>query len=326
MSPLLTPLLGLVGPGRAAPLRHTHEVAYEVGAPETIPDATTVRAQLAHILASDLFAGSARLSRLLRYVVERTLDGRGDEIKEYVLGTEVFDRGADYDPRLDSIVRVEARRLRGKLDEYYARPEARRDVVIRLHRGSYVPTFEVPAPESASLSPVAPGRLPWRSRRGAVLVAAALSLAVITLLALQLVRSAAPLQAGALPRIAVLPFASYPADADTAALAARVTDGLTAELVRAGGLEVVSRTSASQFGSLPRAARDAGAALNAAWLVEATLHREVDGIRLDIRVVDAGRDRKIWAEDVSAPLAGVRDLERRAAAAVATAVRAAASR
>ena len=90
------------------------------------PPADAVRAQLDRILASPGFVNADRLSRFLRFVVERTLAGEGDQLKEYLLGTEVFDRPSDYDPRLDSIVRVEARRLRAKLAEFYAGPRAPR--------------------------------------------------------------------------------------------------------------------------------------------------------------------------------------------------------
>jgi TolB-like protein len=302
--------------------------------------AVAVRTQLEHILASELFAGSARLSRLLRFVVERTLDGRGDEIKEYVLGTEVFDRGADYDPRLDSIVRVEARRLRGKLDEYYARPDARREAIIRMRRGSYVPAFDVPSPSADARQPaaaaparVAPELLPEASAlagpggtRRPVFVATAIALVAVTALALQIVRSPTPVQADALPRLAVLPFGHFPADADTSSLAERLTDGITTELVRAGGIEVVSRTSARQYVEGPRSARDIGAALDAAWLIEAVVHRESTGLRLEARLVETARDRKVWVDEFLAPAAGVRDLQRRAAIAIAAAVHTATTR
>jgi TolB-like protein/Flp pilus assembly protein TadD len=75
----------------------------------------------------------------LRYVVEQTLAGRSGEIKEYVVGVEVFGRGNDFDPRLDSIVRVEARKVRTKLAEYYASAGARDPVSIELPKGSYAP-------------------------------------------------------------------------------------------------------------------------------------------------------------------------------------------
>ncbi len=83
---------------------------------EVISDAD-VRHQLDRILDSPGFAGSVRLKRFLRYVVEQQLAGEGAKLKEYAIGVEVFDRKEPYDPRLDSIVRVEAGRLRSKLDE-----------------------------------------------------------------------------------------------------------------------------------------------------------------------------------------------------------------
>ena len=104
-------------------------------------DPEGVRAALGRILASPLFSGAERLSRFLRFAVEQVLDGHGDRLKEYVLGVEVFDRDERYDPRLDSIVRVEARRLRSKLAEYYASEGAADPIVIELPKGSYVPRF-----------------------------------------------------------------------------------------------------------------------------------------------------------------------------------------
>ena len=71
-----------------------------------------IEAELQKILASKVFARSQRLSRFLRFVSDQSL--QGNSLKEYVLGIEVFDRGSSYDPRLDPIVRVEARRLRAK--------------------------------------------------------------------------------------------------------------------------------------------------------------------------------------------------------------------
>ena len=90
-----------------------------------------VRRQLDKLLASDWFAQSGRMCRFLRFAVERTLAGTADEIKEYLVGVEVFDRGVSYDPRVDPIVRVEARRLRAKLDAYYASVGTNDEAVLK---------------------------------------------------------------------------------------------------------------------------------------------------------------------------------------------------
>ena len=79
------------------------------------PAPEIVRAQVEKILSSRGFARSGRLSRFLKFAVEQTLAGRSENVKEQSIGLEVFDRKTDYDPRIDPIVRVEARRLRAKL-------------------------------------------------------------------------------------------------------------------------------------------------------------------------------------------------------------------
>ena len=116
-----------------------------VGLPALTPciSPEEVRLELQCVLASSVFHRSHNLRRLLQNIVERTLSGRSDEIKEYALGVEVFDRGASFDPRTDTIVRVEARRLRSKLDEYYSSEGAGERLQIAVPKGSYVPEFSV---------------------------------------------------------------------------------------------------------------------------------------------------------------------------------------
>jgi hypothetical protein len=110
--------------------------------PESGVSTDAIQAQLEKILASADFARSERLSRFLRFAVEQTLQGQGGQLKEHTIGIEVFDKSLFYDPRTDPIVRVEATRLRSKLKEYYA-TEGRGDpIVIDLHKGSYMPTFQ----------------------------------------------------------------------------------------------------------------------------------------------------------------------------------------
>ena len=119
-----------------------------------------VRRQLTRIEAHPLFVRSARMRRFLEFTVERQITGRPHELKEYVLGIEVFDRPATHDPRLDPIVRVEARRLRGKLREYYQSEGASDELVIEYPRGSYVPQLRLRGhtgePETPALIAVLP--------------------------------------------------------------------------------------------------------------------------------------------------------------------------
>src|SRR5580698_6103128 len=109
----------------------------------TPPGAETrvIRDQLERILASAGFARNERLSRFLRFVVERYLDGRAGELKESVIGTEVFGKRPDYNPKQDAIVRTEAGRLRARLAEYYANEGAGDTLVIELPKGGYAPAI-----------------------------------------------------------------------------------------------------------------------------------------------------------------------------------------
>src|ERR1700746_409830 len=113
--------------------------------PTTAVDAvptTAVREQLARIVNSPGFVSSARLSRFLTHVVNRTIEGDLDSLKEFSVALEVFDRSSDYDPNIDAIVRVQARRLRAKLKAYYEEgPGSSDPVLIALRPGSYMPIF-----------------------------------------------------------------------------------------------------------------------------------------------------------------------------------------
>src|SRR6266567_2917950 len=114
-----------------------------------------VRQQLERALASANFVRSERQSRFLRFVVERHLEGRDEELKESVIAMEVFGN-RDYDPKQDSIVRTEAGRLRSRLAEYYGGPGSGEPVIFELPKGGYVPVFR-----KVEVAPV-PGKIPSR--------------------------------------------------------------------------------------------------------------------------------------------------------------------
>jgi tetratricopeptide (TPR) repeat protein len=109
--------------------------------PEEALDPGDIHSQLERILASKTFSRSPRISRFLTFVVEQTLAGQEDKLKEYLLGVEVFNRLDSFDPRIDSIVRVEARRLRYKLERYYEAEGQNDSVLILFRKGCYVPSF-----------------------------------------------------------------------------------------------------------------------------------------------------------------------------------------
>src|SRR5690242_6013467 len=99
------------------------------------PEAVAVRRQLDRILASPGFARSERMIRFLRFVVEESLGDSAPSLKEMVIAREVFDRSPEYDPAADPVVRVEARRLRAKLQDYYSGEGSGDPVRITLPKG-----------------------------------------------------------------------------------------------------------------------------------------------------------------------------------------------
>src|SRR5580658_1066748 len=100
-----------------------------------------IAAELDSVATSAAFGKAERPARFLRHLVEAALRGESDQLKESVLGMDVFGRPASWDPRLDPIVRQEAARLRKRLAAYYQNGGAADDVRIELPVGSYVPVF-----------------------------------------------------------------------------------------------------------------------------------------------------------------------------------------
>ncbi len=118
-------------------------------------DIEVVQAQLERILANPLFKHSKRYPALLRYVVERTLDGHSEELKERTLGIEVFGRDPEYDTNLDPVVRTTAAEIRKRLALYYQEPNHETEHRIDLPLGSYAARFQEPVGKSAPASPTA---------------------------------------------------------------------------------------------------------------------------------------------------------------------------
>ena len=108
-------------------------------APE--PSAAEIKRQMDMILDSDRFRQAKSLEKFLRYVVARKLEGAENELKEYTIGLEVFHRGADYDPRRDAVVRVQANVLRKRMASYYQEEGAGDELIIEMPKGHYVPRF-----------------------------------------------------------------------------------------------------------------------------------------------------------------------------------------
>ncbi len=126
--------------------------------------------QVERVIGSDVLHGSESLCRLLRYLAEHCVEHPGASVKEYQIATELFKRSADFDPRMDSTVRVQTGRLRSKLAEYYAHAGAQDRWVMEIPKGAYSLVFfpleaPVPAPVAPAhvlaFPPPAPSYRPW---------------------------------------------------------------------------------------------------------------------------------------------------------------------
>src|SRR5262245_31238027 len=114
-----------------------------------------IRQQLSRVLSSKTFSQVERLKRFISFIVGESIGGRGGELKEYVIGVQVFSKEPSFDPRTDPIVRVQARRLRTRLVRYYREEGQTDELVIDLPKGGYTPVFrrrDGPTPSKASLS------------------------------------------------------------------------------------------------------------------------------------------------------------------------------
>jgi hypothetical protein len=146
------------------PASRPSRATLEPWVPQSLTDREAILSQLELLLVHPLFSQSKRYPALLRFVVEQTLDGNADQVKERSIGMEVFGRSPGYDANADPVVRVTAGEIRKRLAQYYYDPTHADEIRIELPTGSYVPVFQrtvenveplvaLPAPPPAPQSP-----------------------------------------------------------------------------------------------------------------------------------------------------------------------------
>jgi serine/threonine-protein kinase len=256
---------------------------------EPVPSLEAVRDQLQRLLASPCFADAPRLRALLAFLVEQTICGHGGELKESVIAVEVFGRAADFDRRVDSVVRVQARNLRAKLRAYYEQDG--RDDAIRfdLPSGSYVPVFQTTQAATPEAPAVVESRT-WLTRRRVALAALALLLAIAGLVAL-LRFPWAPSRRS----VAVLPFLNLTGNVGSDYFVDGFVDELTTSLAQVKGLHVVARTSAFQFRGKSPDIRTAGRQLGVATVLEGSVRSVGGTVRLSAQLIDVKDGFHLWS-------------------------------
>jgi TolB-like protein/Flp pilus assembly protein TadD len=244
-----------------------------------ISESRAVRRQLERALASAKFARSERLSRFLRFVVERHLEGRDEELKESVIAIEVFGT-RDYDPKQDSLVRTEAGRLRARLAEYYLGEGDGDPVIIELPKGGYVPVFR-----HVNETRGAQGkRRPWL-----IVALGCFVVALTTTGWWQFHRQTAPIP------IAVLPLDNLSRDPANDYFSDGLTDEIIRNLSMLEGLAVRSQTSSFVFKGRPRNIREAGQQLQADYILEGSVLRVGQQLRINAQLVRVRDDFPLWS-------------------------------
>jgi len=109
--------------------------------PVVSPSEREVRDQIERIVSSAAFRPADRLKHFITFVASQVLQGKGDNLKEYAVGVQVFGRESSFDPRTDPVVRVQARRLRARLERYYREEGQDDEILVDLPKGGYAPVF-----------------------------------------------------------------------------------------------------------------------------------------------------------------------------------------
>ena len=203
------------------------------GPPRTSEKA--IRQQLDRILSSATFQQVERLKRFISFIVTEAAAGRGDELKEYVVGVQVFGKESSFDPRTDPIVRVQARRLRARLSRYYPDEGQQDELIIELPKGGYAPAFK--RRESRAAAP--PSLTTALASRNS---------------------------------IAVIPFADHSENGDLDYFCAGLTQELIFRLTRLRGLRVVASDSGEPDARHPAAMALRGSVRRSNDAVRVTTH------------------------------------------------------
>ena len=277
--------------------------------PQLVASEDAVRSQLALILESATFTKARRSQRFLEFAVEQTLAGAQDSIKESVIALEVFDRKADFDPRIDAIVRVEATKLRTRLTEYYSGDGVNAPVVIEIPKGTYVPRFSLrpgtqeaegilePAPKSAHLN--------------AIVACAALAALILcgvgwwVLFGPRLHVGSS----GEIPAVAVLPFLNLSSEAENGYFSDGLADQLTDALAQVDGLRVASRTSAFSFRGKSMEAMEIGAKLRVDAILEGSVQKANGRVRITLQLIQTRNGYHSWSQTFDRELKNIFEVQ-----------------
>lgn len=282
--------------------------------PEPIPE-NQIRDALARALATNEFTRSKRISKFLHYIVEESLAGRGERIKAFSIATDVYERDETFDSRTDTIVRVEAGRLRRRLEKYYMTAGRDDPIHISIPIGAYVPRFENRIdPPPIAHEPDAARRVPgprWSlpHPKDALGVSVALVLVIVVagvawlwyghnafeekpLGAANAIAAAPPI-----PVVAVLPLEKIGADSVTSDAMEGFAQDVVTDLSRVAGLRVIAFSSSLDFRGPNIDLSKIGKTLGATHLLRGTFQTDGSSFRISMRLIDVASHYLVWAKN-----------------------------
>ncbi|HKP23048.1 MAG TPA: hypothetical protein VJV39_04250 [Dongiaceae bacterium] len=294
-----------------------------------------VRRALQQLLESNGFNASARNRRFLSYSVEETLNGRGDRIKAYNIAVAAFDRGDDFDPLADPIVRIEAGRLRRALEHYYLTEGKADPIRIDMPKGSYMAVFSRVQPETnadTQMDPAVadgpeepaepapqtpdvitgPQTLPAptasspKSRmaltRVLAMVAAALVVAVGIWVAIQQIRTVGGASGGLPggPRIIVYPFEEISDNPAQTFVSRGMTYDIIASLTRFNDLFVYGPETSFYLAAYKQTRTNS--IIQADFALTGSVFSTTDSVRVSVMLADLKTGRNIWSWSNESPL------------------------
>jgi TolB-like protein/Tfp pilus assembly protein PilF len=244
-------------------------IAGDKGDGGAVPTAAAVGRQLQKVLASEEFDKSPRMRRFLRFIVAETMEGRPGHLNEHLIAHEVFDRDETFDPTTNSVVRVEASRLRRRLKQYYLGPGKGDPIAIELPVGTYAPRVDWLAGYPGNQEP----------RR-----------------ATQTARPPDGTASPDKPSIVVLPFANLSGDPEQEVFADGIVEEIITELSRFGELRVMGSLSMPRYKDRAADVRDVGRDLGVDYVLEGSVRRDGDRLRVTTQLLDAQGGAHLWAE------------------------------
>ena len=230
----------------------------------TEPDQKAIREQLVRILNSGPFHQSQRRQRFLEYLVNETLAGRGERLKAYNVALEVFERPETFDPVTDPLVRIEAARLREKLREYYGTDGQGDPIRIDLPKGTYTPQIEFRHEDAPQIA----------REKG----------------------SPTHEVSSTVPSVAVFPFDDLNADQKLGYLGEGVAEDIITALSRFPDLVVVARSSSFTYKDKALDVRQVGKELGVDYVVEGSVRKDGDKLRIVSQLIDTKNGEHLWAE------------------------------